>query len=169
MGSFLIIDDHSVVREGLGRLLAAEFPDATFRYAASRQEALEALDGRSYDFVVLDISLPGGDGFGLIHDIQNRSPEARILIHTMHSEEQFGVRALRAGADGFITKDAPVSEIFFAVRKILQSGRYLSSTLADILVGSLSTGSGGGVDSLSNREFEFLRFVTAGKTVTEIA
>ena len=169
MGPFLVVDDHSIVREGLGRLLAAEFPGAVIDYAATRQEALAAIDGKFHLLTVLDISMPGGSGLGLIREIKDRSPRTRVLIHTMHPEDQFGVRAIRIGADGFITKDAPVTQILLAVHKILDGGRYLSPALAEIAAGALVTGSASGLDSLSDREFQILRSITSGKSLTEIA
>jgi DNA-binding NarL/FixJ family response regulator len=114
VGPFLIVDDHSAVREGLGRILGTEFPGATLDFAASATDALAAIDAQPYVFAILDISMPGGDGLSLIQEIKDRSPRTRILVHTMHPEDQFGLRALRAGADGFITKDAPVTQILAA-------------------------------------------------------
>lgn len=168
MGPLLIVDDHSAVREGLGRILAAELPGASLGYAATRKEALAAIAEKFYLLVILDITLPGGDGFALIREIKDRSPRTRILIHTMHPEDEFGVRALRAGADGFITKDAPVTRILVAVRKILQGGRYLSPELADMLIDATRVSSRG-ADSLSEREFQILRAIASGKTPSEIA
>ena len=89
---------------------------------------------------VVDISMPGGSGLGLIPDIKDRSPRTRILVHTMHPEDPFGYQALRSGADGFITKDAPVDEILLAVRKILQGGRFAGPALGEVLASALATG-----------------------------
>lgn len=169
MGPFLIIDDHSMVREGLGRMLAAEFPGSVIRYAASRQAALDAVTEKFFLLAVVDISMPGGSGLSLIPDIKDRSPRTRVLVHTMHPEDPFGYQALRCGADGFITKDAPVDQILLAVRKILQGGRFVSPALAEVLAGALATGPGGGAESLSDREFQILGLITSGKTPTEIA
>lgn len=169
MGPFLVVDDHSMVREGLGRMLATEFPGTLIRYAASRQETLDAIAEKFFLLVVLDITMPGGNGLGLIPEIKDRSPRTRILVHTMHPEDPFGYQALRAGADGFITKDAPVDQILVAVRKILKGGRYVSAALAEVLAGALATGVGAGAESLSDREFQILRLITSGKTPTEIA
>ena len=158
-----------MVREGLGRMLATEFPGSVIRYAASRQAALEAVVERFFLLAVLDISMPGGNGLGLIPEIRDRSPRTRILVHTMHPEYPFGYQALRSGADGFITKDAPVEQILLAVRKILHGGRFVSAALAEVLAGAVVTGVGGGAESLSDREFQILRLITSGKTPTEIA
>lgn len=169
MGPFLIIDDHSMVREGLGRMLASEYPGSLIRFAASGQEALDAVVERFFLLAVVDISMPGGNGLRLIPDIKDRSPRTRILVHTMHPEDPFGYQALRCGADGFITKDAPVDQILLAVRKILQGGRFVSPALGEVLASALSSGVGGGAESLSEREFQILRLITSGKTPTEIA
>jgi two-component system invasion response regulator UvrY len=169
VGPFLIIDDHSMVREGLGRMLAAEYPGSLIRFAASGQEALDAVAERFFLLAVVDISMPGGNGLRLIPNIKDRSPRTRILVHTMHPEDPFGYQALRCGADGFITKDAPVDQILLAVRKILQGGRFVSPALGEVLASALSSGVGGGAESLSEREFQILRLITSGKTPTEIA
>lgn len=169
MSSLLIVDDHTVVREGLGRMLGSEFPECVIGYAAAAQEALMVLDEKPWTLAVLDISLPGGDGLELIRTVRDRSPNTRILVHTMHPEDQFGVRSLRAGADGYITKDAPVNEIIFAVRKILQGGRYVSPSLAEVLAGAMAANTDRGLSSLSDREFQVLRSITTGKTPTDIA
>jgi len=170
MGPFLIVDDHSAVREGLGRILGAEFPGITLHYAASFKDALAALDTQAYAFAVLDISMAGGDGLSLVREIKDRSPHTRILIHTMHPEEQFGLRALRAGADGFVTKDAPVTGILAAARKILQGGRAFSPAVAELLIASrASAGPSHGLESLSEREFQILRLYASGQTTSEIA
>ncbi|MEQ1949246.1 MAG: response regulator transcription factor [Bryobacteraceae bacterium] len=169
MSSLLIVDDHTVVREGLGRVLGSEFPGCVIGYAATAQEALATLDEGSWRLAILDISLPGGDGLELIRSVRDRSASTRILVHTMHPEDQFAVRSLRAGADGYITKDASVNEIIFAVRKILHGGRYVSSSLAEILAGAMAAHADRGIASLSDREFQVLRSVTQGKTPTDIA
>jgi DNA-binding NarL/FixJ family response regulator len=170
VGPFLIVDDHTAVREGLGCILGAEFPGVTLHHAASYKDAQAALDAQSYTFAVLAISMAGGDGLSLVREIKDRSPHTRILIHTMHPEEQFGLRALRAGADGFVTKDAPVAEILAAVRKIIQGGRAFSAAVAELLIASrASAGPCHGLPSLSDREFQILRLYASGKTTSEIA
>jgi two-component system, NarL family, invasion response regulator UvrY len=169
VGPFLVVDDHSMVREGLGRLLALEFPGSVIRYAASEQAALAAVTGKFFLLAVIDISMPNGNGLALIPEIKGRSPRTRILVHTMHPEDPFGYQALRCGADGFITKDAPVDQILQAVRKILQGGRFVSPALAEVLADGLSGSIAGGAASLSDREFQILRNITSGKTPTEIA
>jgi DNA-binding NarL/FixJ family response regulator len=170
MGPFLIVDDHSAVREGLGRILGAEFPSVALHYAASPKEALAVLDAQFCALAVVDISMPGGDGVPLIQEIKDRSPRTRILVHTMHPEDQFGLRALRAGADGFVTKDTPVTEILAAVRKIIQGGRAFSPAVAELLIASSGgAGPSHGLESLSEREFQILRLYASGKTTSEIA
>ena len=150
-------------------MLASEFPGSVVRYAASRQAAIDAITDKFFLLAIVDISMPDGNGLALIPEIKDRSPRTRILVHTMHPEDPFGYQALRSGADGFITKDAPVDQILQAVRKILQGGRFVSAALAEVLAGALSGGVGGGSESLSDREFQILRMITAGKTPTGIA
>lgn len=117
------------------------------------------------------LSLTGRDGFELLRELKDRSPHSRILIHTMHTEEQFGVRALRAGADGFVTKDRPVEELLNAIRRVHGGKRYISPNLAERLADAVTRGGEGNAqpDSLSDREHQILRMIVSGKSPTDIA
>ena len=169
MPHFLIVDDHSSVREGLKHILQNEFPSSTIAFAVTPPEAIAEVDGKFTDLVILDISLTGRDGLTLTREIKDRSPRSHILIHSMHPEDQFGIRALRAGADGYLTKDRPVAELIAATRKLLQGGRWISPALAEHLANAVAHPAGGGLDSLSDRELQILRMTTAGKSPTNIA
>lgn len=168
---FLIVDDHAMIREGLKRTLDVEFPGSNILAASSAAEALAALDSDGNQLVILDLSLTGRDGFELLREIKDRSPHARVLIHTMHTEEQFGVRALRAGADGYVTKDRPVEELLTAIRRLHAGKRYISNNLAERLADVVTRGSDviPVPDSLSDREHQILRMIVSGKSPTEIA
>jgi two-component system invasion response regulator UvrY len=165
----LIVDDHPLIREGLSRALLAEFPGSTCVTAATAPEAVSAAETEAFSIVVLDLSLPGRDGFELLRQIKDRSPSSRVLIHTMHPEEQFGVRALRSGADGYVTKDRPVEELLTAVHRLQSGARYITPTLAERLVEVIARGQGEDlIHTLSDREHQILRLIVAGSTVTEI-
>ena len=167
---FLLVDDHPLIREALERTLAAEFPGSVFASVATQHEALAAVDADGCETVILDLSLPGRDGLTLLGEIKDRSPHARILVHTMHPEDQMGIRALRAGADGYITKDRPVPELLAAVRKLRAGQRHISAALAERLADVVTRGGSKELtDTLSDREHQILRMITASKTPTEIA
>ncbi len=168
---FLVVDDHAMIREGLKRTLEVEFPDATVVAAATAAEALAAIEADGVQIVILDLSLTGRDGFELLREIKDRSPHSRILIHTMHTEEQFGVRALRAGADGYVTKDRPVEDLLTAIRRLHSGKRYISDNLAERLADVVTRGNEAVAlqDTLSDREHQILRMIVGGKSPTEIA
>lgn len=170
MPHFLVVDDHTAVREGLRKVLEAEFPAASVCCAESSEVGLDCLGACACDVIVLDIALRGKDGLAAIRDFKARRPNVKVLVHTMHAESEFGVRALRAGAEGFVTKDAPVAEILRAAHLLLDGRRYVSQSLAELLAGALSSKSDPhAIESLSDREFEILRLITAGYTPTRIA
>jgi DNA-binding NarL/FixJ family response regulator len=168
---FLVVDDHAMIREGLKRTLEVEFPGSINLSAATATEALAAIEADAVQIVILDLSLTGRDGFELLREIKDRSPHSRILIHTMHTEEQFGVRALRAGADGYVTKDRPVEDVLTAIRRLHAGKRYISDNLAERLADVVTRGNDAVAlqDTLSDREHQILRMIVAGKSPTEIA
>src|SRR5262249_50541105 len=123
-----------------------------------------------FDVIILDIAMPGGSGFELVGEIRRLRPEARVLILTMFSEEQYAVRAIRAGAAGFLTKESAPDKLVDAVRKVAAGGRYISAELAEARA-SVVAGEAIGLphEQLSNREFEILKMIGSGKTVSEVA
>ena len=166
----LIVDDHATVRDGLEHLLSSEFPQAAFRSAASAEEALEILASEPIDIIVLDLNLSGRSGLELVQLFKDSRPSVRILIHTMHGEEQFGLRALRSGADGYLTKDMPVTHLFGAIRRLAEGKRYISPSLAEQLANAVARpGNRPLTDLLSDREYQVLRMLSAGKTPSGIA
>ena len=166
----LLIDDHVAIRQGLEAMLAAEFGSPVFASAATGQAGLAFAQNARWSLIILDLTLQGGSGFDLIRTLKEQQPHIAVLVYTMHPEDQFGIRALRAGADGFLTKDSAADEIIRAVRKLLSGGRYISAALAERLAGQLSTAwVAKPYESLSNREFCVLQKLSAGKTMSEIA
>jgi two-component system, NarL family, invasion response regulator UvrY len=166
----LLADDHPVVRRGLRQILA-ETPDLLASGEASTvEEVLHAVQEQRWDVVVLDISLRGGNGMELIGEIRRLRPETRVLILTVHPEDQYAVRAIRAGAAGFMNKESAPEKLTDAIRKIASGGRYVSPELAERLA-SVLAGEGGDEPhrALSDREFEILKLLASGKTVSEVA
>lgn len=170
MIKILVVDDHAVVRRGLRQILA-ETPDLHVgAEAATAAEAMAKVQAERWDVVVLDVGLAGKSGLDLIGDIRKHRPEARVLVLTMFSEEQYAVRAIRAGAAGFLTKESAPEKLVDAVRKVAGGGRFISPELAETLASMVAgEGSGKPHERLSNREFEILKLIGSGKTVSQIA
>jgi len=165
----LVADDHAIVRRGLKQILA-ETPDILLGgEASSAPEVLRMVQDERWDAVILDISLPGGNGIELIGEIRRLRPGLPVLILTVHSEEQYAVRAIKAGAAGFLTKESAPEKLIEAVRKVASGGRYVSAELAETLA-SLLAGAGTGEphERLSDREFEVLKMLASGKTVSQV-
>lgn len=166
----LVADDHAIVRRGLRQILA-ETPDVMVGgEAATAQEVLRLVHDERWSVVILDISLPGGSGLDLLADIRKARPELPVLILTVHSEDQYAVRAIRAGAAGFLTKESAPERLIEAVRKVASGGRYVSAELAETLASVLAGENRGAPhERLSDREFEILKMLASGKTVSEVA
>jgi DNA-binding NarL/FixJ family response regulator len=165
-----IADDHAVVRRGLRQILADEFPDAGFGEAENSQAALERIAKGTWDVVILDLSMPGLNGIELLKELKALYPKLPVLILSIHPEDQFATRALRAGAAGYMNKETAPAELVKAVRKVIGGGRYVSAALAEKLAASLPQGAGGMPhELLSDREFQVLRMIASGKAVSEIA
>jgi DNA-binding NarL/FixJ family response regulator len=165
----LLVDDHAIVRRGVRHLLAEAFPDAIFGEATSAHEALEMVWKRTWDLVLLDISMPGRSGLDVIPALKDAQPRMPVLVLSTHAEEQFARRVFRAGASGYITKDCLDDELARAVKKVLKGGNYLSGDLAERLAGSLAGVEQASHERLSDREFQVLRLIGAGRAVGEIA
>lgn len=166
----LVADDHAVVRKGLRQILA-ETPDILVDGEASTApDVLRLVREHRWDVVVLDINLPGGSGIELLADIRKEKPELPVLILTVYSEEQYAVRAIKAGAAGFLTKESAPDKLIEAVRKVAGGGRYVSAELAETLASVLAgERKGAPHEALSDRELEVMKRIGAGKTVSQIA
>lgn len=167
----LLADDHSIVRAGLRRLIEESEDIEVVAEAADGKEALAKASKDSPDVAVIDISMPGMDGLEVVARLHSLRPELPILVLTMHEEEQYVIRAVSAGAAGYVTKRSAPEELVRAVRKVCGGGRYLSEVASEALAFRLARGAGGEspLDSLSNREVQVLRALALGKTNREIA
>lgn len=162
----LVVDDHAVVREGVRRLLAT-IPGAEIHEAATSQDAMTLCRSVGPDVIVLDISLDGSSGLELLRRIKVENAAQRVVIFSMHSEPGYAMRALKAGAAGYVSKSAEAGELVTAVRKVAAGDRYLDRSVANELVFSASTDDP--LRKLSNREVEILRLLGEGKSLGEIA
>ena len=166
----LLADDHEVVRKGLVKVLAEILQPIKVDEANNGQEALGKVLKSEYDLVVLDIKMPGKSGLDVLKEIKQHKPKLPVLILSMHPEEQFAIRAMRAGASGYLTKECAGDELALAVRKTLKGERYISSTLAEILAGDLTNDSGKPLhEILSDREYQVMLMIASGKPVGAIA
>jgi DNA-binding NarL/FixJ family response regulator len=166
----LLADDHAIVRAGLKEILADTGDITVAGEATNGQEVMDCVRGGDYDVAVLDMSMPGRSGIELIKQVKDAKPKLRILVLTMHSEEQYAVRALKAGASGFLTKEAAAEQLVAAIRRIAGGGAYVSPETVERLV--LDTGPQAAAAPhtlLSDREFQVLQMIAGGRTVGEIA
>jgi len=163
----LLVDDHAVVRLGIRAILEDGLHGAEVSEASSGDQALAALE-QPFDAVVLDLSMPGRSGIDLLTEIKHRWPKLPVLIMSLHPEEHFAVRALRAGASGYLTKSAAPEALIEALQKVTRGGKYISQAVAERLASDLNRASVPH-ERLSDREFEVMRGIAEGNTVSEIA
>lgn len=170
MIEILIADDHAIVRRGLKQILA-ETPDIVVAgEATNSRETLDMVQARDWDVLVLDITMPGRSGLDILKDIRALRPKLPILVLSMHAEEQFATRTLKAGANGYLNKESAPEELVKAIYKVHSGGKYVSPAQAERLIGAV-TGERAALphETLSDREFEILRLIASGKTVSQIA
>jgi len=166
---FLIADDHAIVRRGLNQILRDEFPKATISEVGDAEEALGAIANKEFDLVICDISMPGATGLDLCEKIRKLKPSLPMLVLSMHKEEQYAVRALKVGASGYLAKESAPEELIKAVRHILAGKKYVSSSLATILVNHVGDqGERELHEMLSDRELEVLKQIAKGQSLTSI-
>lgn len=166
----LIADDHAVVRRGLREILEEEFHGAEFGEAVDTREALEQIRKHDWDVVILDITMPGGSGLDVLRDSKGIRPNLAILVLSMHPEDQYAVRALKAGAAGYLTKESAPEELVTAIRTILAGRKYISASLAQGLALRLANDNDGPLhETLSDREHDVMLMIASGNTVSQIA
>lgn len=170
MTKILIADDHEMIRDGLRRVIEEDPSLRVVGEASTGSEALEECRQLEPDLVLLDLLMPGRDSLELVDEIKSRSPRVRVLMLTGLPEEQYALRCLRAGADGFLSKQRAGGELITAVRRICEGGKYISETVATLLAVNVGRDHSGPVhERLSGREFQVMRLMGSGKTVSEIA
>lgn len=166
----LIVDDHVLFRKGLKMILEENEGISVTGEASSGREAIEKAMAEDFDIVILDITMPGGSGLDALGELKSRKPELPVLILTQHPEEQFAVRALKAGALGYVMKIRAPEELMTAIWKVLKGEKYVSPVLAEALAYTLSgTPARLPHETLSRREFQVMLLLASGDTMTEIA
>ncbi len=166
----LIADDHSVVRKGLRQILLEEFPTAHIEDVPDAEEMINKVMNAQWDVIVSDMSMPGRSGLDALQQIKQIYPELPVLILSIHPEEHYALRVLKAGASGYLSKGSASDELVKAVQTVLLGKKYISASVAEKLASSFSSDSAKPVhELLSDREFDVMKLLAAGKSVSDIA
>ncbi len=167
----LIADDHNIVRRGIREFLSEEFPDSFIREVDTGNKLLQAAREDNWNIIISDVSMPGRNGIESLKQIKEEYPKLPVLILSMHPEDQYAIRAMRAGAAGYLTKEAAPEELVTAVKTILGGKRFITATIADKLAEIIEGGNTHNQlhEKLSDREFDVLKLIASGKTISEIA
>jgi two-component system, NarL family, invasion response regulator UvrY len=170
MQRILIVDDHDIVRDGVKKIFD-QMPDKlSLGEASNAGEALRLIREQDWDMMVLDISMEGRSGLDILKEAKQLRPKLAVLVFSMHAEEQYALRAFKAGASGYITKVSPRQELAEAINRVLKGGRYVNPALAEKLIFDFSRESAKDPhEILSDREYQVMCLLASGKTVTEIA
>lgn len=170
MTKVLIADDHAVVRKGLRQIIKEQAPYMEVVEASDGQEVLEKVHAGHWDVLVLDITMPKRGGLDILQEVKHSHPRLPVLVLSVHPEEMYAVRVLRAGAAGYIQKDSALDQLVQAIQKVVGGGKYVSPALAEQLASDLgSQATAIPHEALSNREYTVLLMIGAGKSVGEIA
>jgi len=170
MIKILIADDHAIVREGLKQIVAETSDMAVADEASTGHEVLDRVRDNDYDVVVLDISMPGGDGLNILKQIKRERPKLSVLVLSMHPEKQYAVRVLKAGAAGYLTKESAPDELITAIKRVATGRKYVSSSLAEKLAFDLEHDTMQPLhEILSDREYQVMCMIAGGKRAKEIA
>ena len=170
MTRVLVADDHAVVRRGLSQIIAETLDLKVVAEASNGAEVLALVEKEDFDAVVLDINMPGMDGLDTLKQLRSIRPSLPVLVLSMHSEEEYALRVLKAGASGYMNKESAPDDLVSALRKISGGGKYVTSDVAESLLFHVTSGSTGPLHSnLSDREFQVLCHIASGKSVSDIA
>lgn len=167
----LIADDHAVIRRGLKQILLEEYPSAYIEEVSDAEGAIKKTITDNWDLIISDLSMPGRSGLYVVEHVKQNLPKIPVLILSIHPEEQYAIRALKAGAAGYLSKDTAPEELKKAVKRVLQGRKYISASIAEKLAGDLQHKNANKLphELLSDREFEVCKLISSGKSVTEIA
>lgn len=172
MINILLADDHSYLRRGLVQILVDEFPGAVIGEASNVPELLEQAQKQRWDVVVLDLTMPGRGGLEGLHELKRLHPGLPVLVLSMHPEDQFAVRVLRAGGAGYLTKEGAPQELVQAIKTIWKGGKYITPKAAELLAAHLQQHGDSEQplhSSLSDREYQVFGLIAAGRTITDIS
>ncbi len=166
----LIADDHTVVRKGLKQIILEEFPNAHIVDVPDAEEMIKKVMNDKWDVVISDLSMPGRSGLDALQQIKQIYPDLPVLILSIHPEEHYALRVLKAGASGYLSKDSASEELVKAVQTVLLGKKYISATVAEKLASNFSSDTSKHAhELLSDREFDVMKLLASGKPVSEIA
>jgi two-component system invasion response regulator UvrY len=166
----LIADDHTIVRKGLRQILAEEFTDAHIEDVPDAEELIKKLIREKWDVVISDLSMPGKSGLDALQHIKQYYPTLPVLILSIHPEEQYAIRVLKAGASGYLSKDAAPDELVNAVKRLLLGKKYITLSMAEKIAEAFNRSAEKKPhEMLSDREFDVFKMIAAGKSISEIA
>ncbi len=166
----LIADDHSVVRKGLRQILLEGFPNAHIEEVPDAEEMIRKIMQNEFNVVISDLSMPGRSGLEALSQIKQINAKLPVLILSIHPEEQYALRVLKAGASGYLSKDMAPDELVNAVQRVMLGKKYITASIAEKLASVLDNDNGRSPhENLSDREFSVLKMLAAGKSVSEIA
>ncbi len=166
----VVADDHTIVREGLKQVLSAASDLSIVGEAQNGHEVLQRVRELEFDVLLLDMSMPGKSGIELIKQVRAEKPKLRVLVLSMHQEQQYAVRAIKAGASGYLTKESASAQLVSAIRKVAGGGAFITEAVAEQLaLGAMPQADGPPHSALSDREFQVFRLLVSGKAVSSIA
>lgn len=165
----LLADDHAILRQGLKQILADGFETAEFGEAANTQQTLDQLANQDWDILVLDINMPGRSGLEVLRDVRVNHPALPVLVLSSAPEDQMAIRVLKAGAAGYLNKQAAPDQLVEAIRKLSAGGRYISGRLAERLAAEIAQPNRAAHEQLSDREFQVMQMLAGGKSLKEIS
>ncbi|HMV56354.1 MAG TPA: response regulator transcription factor [Nitrospira sp.] len=166
----LVVDDHAVVRQGVKQILNEQFQGAVIGEARNAEEMIDRIRKFTWDIVVLDVGMPGKSGLDALKDLKQVCPKLPVLVLSAYPEDQLARRMLKAGASGYLTKDSAPNELVQALKKILGGGKFVSASMAELLVANLNEEAGRPQhELLSDREYQVMCLIAVGKSLKEIA
>jgi DNA-binding NarL/FixJ family response regulator len=166
----LLADDHAIVRKGLSQIILDEYPSAHIGEAGDVESLISSVLKSEWDIVICDISMPGRSGLEALLQIRQINASLPVLIMSMHSEDQYALRVIKAGAVGYLNKGSVHDELIKAIQTVMLGRKYITSSIAEKLAGALNMETEAKLhEQLSNREFDVLKLLASGKSVTEIA
>jgi two-component system invasion response regulator UvrY len=166
----LIADDHAIVRKGLVQLILEEFPSAGIKEVADAEELIKETHQSEWDLVICDLTMPGRSGLDALKQIKHSFPKLPVLIISMHPQDQYAVRVIKAGASGYLGKETVHEELIRAIHTVVQGRKYITTSIAEKLAEVLNTAETKQKhELLSDREFDVFKYLASGKSVSEIA